>query len=204
MTLQKSRSEIMQICSQTKGVAFSLQGGGATEGRWAGERHMQAWQPPVGSCIGCVCVCVCVCCSVQFFATQWTVPGSSVHGIFQARILERVAISCSRGIFPTQGSNPHLCLLCWQTDSLPLSYLVRDLRLSLRGDHRHGFKDRGWRPELQPRQWRGKDEVMDVTQEMNLAGSCGWLALGTAVEGKEEGNLTSGFGDCEHVSTWGA
>ena len=34
---------------------------------------------------------------------------SSVHGIFQARILEWVAISYSRGIFPTQGVNP--CLL---------------------------------------------------------------------------------------------
>ena len=33
-------------------------------------------------------------------------PGSSVHEIFQARILEWVAISFSRGIFPTQGSNP--------------------------------------------------------------------------------------------------
>ena len=32
MTLQKSRSEIRQICSQTKEVAFSLQAGGATEG----------------------------------------------------------------------------------------------------------------------------------------------------------------------------
>ena len=32
-------------------------------------------------------------------------PGSSVHGIFQARILEWVAVSFSRGIFPTQGSN---------------------------------------------------------------------------------------------------
>ena len=32
----------------------------------------------------------------------------SVHGIFQARVLERVAISFSRGIFPTQGSNPGL------------------------------------------------------------------------------------------------
>ena len=37
--------------------------------------------------------------------------GSSVHGILQARILEWVAIFFSRGIFPTQGSNP--CLLCW-------------------------------------------------------------------------------------------
>ena len=43
-----------------------------------------------------------------------TVPGSSVHGIFQARILEWVAISSSRGIFPTKGLNlglPH----CRQT-----------------------------------------------------------------------------------------
>ena len=35
-------------------------------------------------------------------------PGFSVHGILQARILEWVAISFSRGIFPTQGSNPGL------------------------------------------------------------------------------------------------
>ena len=53
------------------------------------------------------------------FATWWTVacPGSSVHGISQARILERVAISFSRG-FPDQGSNPYP--LHWQ-DSLPQS-----------------------------------------------------------------------------------
>ena len=39
-------------------------------------------------------------------------PGSSVHGIFQARMLQRVAISFPRGIFPIQGSNLHLlCLL---------------------------------------------------------------------------------------------
>ena len=35
-------------------------------------------------------------------------PGSSVHGILQARILEWVAIPFSRGIFPTQGLNPGL------------------------------------------------------------------------------------------------
>ena len=28
---------------------------------------------------------------------HWSLPGSSVHGIFQARILEWVAISYSRG-----------------------------------------------------------------------------------------------------------
>ena len=35
-------------------------------------------------------------------------PGFSVYGISQARILEWVAISYSRGIFSTQGLNPHL------------------------------------------------------------------------------------------------
>ena len=50
-----------------------------------------------------------------------SLPASSVHGIFQARILEWVAISSSRGIFPTQGSNPRL--LHWQADSLPVSHL---------------------------------------------------------------------------------
>ena len=35
-------------------------------------------------------------------------PGSSVHKILQARVLEWVAISYSRGIFPTQESNQSL------------------------------------------------------------------------------------------------
>ena len=45
----------------------------------------------------------CCCCLVAqtslTFATPWTVaqPGSSLHGIFQARILEWVAILFSRG-----------------------------------------------------------------------------------------------------------
>ena len=47
-------------------------------------------------------------------------PGSSVHGISQARILEWVAIFFFQGIFPTQGSNS--CLLHWQADSLPLNH----------------------------------------------------------------------------------
>ena len=47
-------------------------------------------------------------------------PSSSVHGIFQARILEWVAISYSRDIFPSQGWNSCLqCLLHLQADTLP-------------------------------------------------------------------------------------
>ena len=37
-----------------------------------------------------------------------SLPGSSVHGILQAIVLEWIAIFFSRGIFPTQGLNPGL------------------------------------------------------------------------------------------------
>ena len=47
-----------------------------------------------------------------------SLPDSSVHEIFQARVLEWVAISFSRGVFMTQGSNPHLPC-CRQIDALP-------------------------------------------------------------------------------------
>ena len=47
--------------------------------------------------------------------------GSSVHGILQARIMEWVAISCSKGSSrPSQGTRTSACLLHWQVGSLPL------------------------------------------------------------------------------------
>ena len=49
-----------------------------------------------------------------------SLPGSSVHGILQARVLEWAAIFLLQGILPTQGSNLRLLhLLHWQADSLP-------------------------------------------------------------------------------------
>ena len=50
----------------------------------------------------CVCVCVCVYVSAQPCPTlcnpvDYSPPGSSIHGILQARTLEWVAISFSRG-----------------------------------------------------------------------------------------------------------
>ena len=48
-------------------------------------------------------------------------PGSSAHGILQARILGVGCRFLLQGIFPTQGSNPHL--LNWQVGSLLLSHL---------------------------------------------------------------------------------
>ena len=52
--------------------------------------------------MGCVCVCVCVCVSYSVMSDSLqpldcSLPGSSVHGILQARILEKVAIFFSRG-----------------------------------------------------------------------------------------------------------
>ena len=52
---------------------------------------------------------------------DYGLPGSSVHGILQARIQEWIATLSFRGLFPTQELN--LCLqhlLHWQADSLPL------------------------------------------------------------------------------------
>ena len=57
------------------------------------------------------------------FVTPWAVcslPGFSVHGIFQARTLEWVAISFSRAL-PDPGIKP--LSLALQADSLPLSHL---------------------------------------------------------------------------------
>ena len=49
-----------------------------------------------------------------------SLPGSSVYGILQTRILEWVALL--QGIFLTQGLNSCLlCLLHWQVGSLPLA-----------------------------------------------------------------------------------
>ena len=51
-----------------------------------------------------------------------SLPGSSVHGTFQARILEWVAISSSRGSSqPRDQIHSLFSLLHWQVDSLPLA-----------------------------------------------------------------------------------
>ena len=60
-------------------------------------------KPPIYSCISYICVCVCVC-VYALLSHVWlcnprecSPPSSSAHGILQARILEWVVISSSRG-----------------------------------------------------------------------------------------------------------
>ena len=68
-------------------------------------QHREKKCQQVERLIVCVCVCVCVyggglvAKSCLTLASPWTLahPGSSVHGISQARILESVVISFSRG-----------------------------------------------------------------------------------------------------------
>ena len=68
----------------------------------------------------CVCVCAQSLSRVRLCnPIDCSPPGSSVHGTFQARILEAIAISFSRGSSPTQGLNPCLLrLLHWQALAL--------------------------------------------------------------------------------------
>ena len=52
----------------------------------------------------------------------WT-AGSFIHGILQARILEWVATSASRGSSQPRDQTQVSCLLCWRAGSLPLAPL---------------------------------------------------------------------------------
>ena len=77
--------------------------------------HLWMWMCACSVAQSCPALCDSVDCNP---------PGSSVHGILQARILEWVGYFLLQGIFPNQGSNPCLLhLLYWQVDSLPLYHL---------------------------------------------------------------------------------
>ena len=63
----------------------------------------------------CVCVCVCMCvqsCLALCDPMNCSPSGSPVHGIFQARILEYVAISSSRGSSPPRDKPLISCISC--------------------------------------------------------------------------------------------
>ena len=51
-------------------------------------------------------------CPTLYDSMDWSLPGSSVHGIFQARILEWVVISSSRGSSQPRDWAPVSCISC--------------------------------------------------------------------------------------------
>ena len=86
-----------------------------------------------------MCVCVCVCsvaksCLMHCYPVNCSPPGSSVHEIFQPRILEWVAISNSRGSSRTRDWNcvsmsPALAGVCF-TPEPPGKSTQRNIKLS--------------------------------------------------------------------------
>ena len=88
------RSLLLAVVHDQVGQGFELSHGGLAL------RKRKKELPVV-----CVCVCVCVRVRAQSCLTHCdpmdcSPPGSSVHGTLQARILEWVAISSSRGSSP--------------------------------------------------------------------------------------------------------
>ena len=107
----------------------------------------------------------CVSCPALCGPMDCSLPGSSVHEVCQARILEWVAVSSSgESFWPTQGSNGCLLhLLDWQADSLPLSRQKAHV-------WRTGSKRRCWAtPNFREDAW--KDPLPFLLQ------CSGWLAV---------------------------
>ena len=94
------------------------------------------------------CACAQPLSCVRLFATPWTIARQAPlsMGILQARLLEWIATSFSRGIFPTQGSNPGL-LHCKQ-----ILY-----HLSHQGSHRNSYIGR-----------KGNEDNQNILGEKNL------------------------------------
>ena len=88
-------------------------------------------QEAFSSCFISTGVCVCpLCCSVTHCdLMDCSLPGSSVHGIFQARILGWVAISYSRGSSWPKGWNQIFCVSCIGSWILRQTYILLRSRL---------------------------------------------------------------------------
>ena len=95
---------------------------------WAGDK-CEKHQTPGSNCLSLTphphCMRVCQVASVvsdSWWLHECSPPGSSVHGIFLARILELGCHALLQGIFPTQELNLCLsCLMYWQAGSLSLA-----------------------------------------------------------------------------------
>ena len=68
----------------------------------------------------CMCAKLLRLCPTLCNLIDYSLPGSSVHGILQARILEWVTISSSRASSQPRDQRSLFCLVLWQADSLPL------------------------------------------------------------------------------------
>ena len=89
------------------------------------EQHLVTEKPASGGqgCRACMRAKSLQSCPTLCNPIDWSLAGSSIHGILQARILEWVAKSSSRGSSQLRHHTCiyYLCLLHWQMGSLPLA-----------------------------------------------------------------------------------
>ena len=69
----------------------------------------------------CMCAKSLRLCLTLYDSIDFSLPGSSLHGILQARILEWTAVPSTRGSSQSRVQTRILPLLLWQAGSLPLS-----------------------------------------------------------------------------------
>ena len=104
--------------------------------------------------MGKVCCClVTESCLTLSHTMDWSLPGSSVHGILQAKIVEWVAISSMGSSWPRIEPNVS-CIAGDSADSLPLSHqeaCVRFREVKRRRQH----SPQGWHSELSFRTSQG-------------------------------------------------
>ena len=110
----RSESEVAQSCPTLRNPLDCSPPGSSIHGIFPGKSTGFFSESPINhtlknsylNCVVCVCVCVCVCararsvaqsCRTLHNTLDCSLPGCYVHGIFQARTLERVAVSFSRG-----------------------------------------------------------------------------------------------------------
>ena len=77
---------------------------------------------PLPTLVVCCCL-VCISCPTLCNPMDSSLPGSSVHGLFQARILQQVAMSSSKESSKPRDQSCVPYLLHWQAGSLPLDHL---------------------------------------------------------------------------------
>ena len=125
-----------------------------------------------------MCVLVTQSCLTLCDPRDCSPPGSLVHGIFQARILEWVSLPFSKGVFPTQISNPGL-LHCLQIlyhlshQGSPTMFL-KTLANSQRGRTIKKFRDINEVSFGNQLIWKGStsEQLEDLSNNFVLRGGC--------------------------------
>ena len=104
-----------EVATHSSVLAWRIPGRGEPGGlpSMGSHRVGHDWSDLAAAATAAAAAAVAQFCPVLCKPMDCSLPGSSVHGIFQVRILEWVVISFLKGIFWIQGSNPILLYGRW-------------------------------------------------------------------------------------------